>query len=202
MAKKDFILETLYLALDQALADLHTACVAKVTKVNATTVDCRPVVARVVDGATIMLPEFIEVPPIFMQGGGSYTAHPIAVGDYCLLIIAERCFDRWYDGADDQPPLELRLHDYSDAFALVGINPLAAAIPIPSVIQQSGDANFDGNHTQKGNMDRTGDLTQTGDVDITGNVEATSFTVDGVPGITGTFFNSVTVVDGIVVGGS
>ena len=168
------LIDTLMLAVDRALANVHTVTIAKVTTVNATTINCSPVISRVVDGEAINLPEFIEVPPIFMQGGSSYTAHPIAVGDYCLLVFTERCFDRWYDGQDFRRPLELRMHDYSDGFALVGINPLAAAIAIPSVIQQTGDTNQDGDYTHQGDTDHTGDLirtgtlTQEGDATITG----------------------------------
>jgi len=181
------LIKTLRVAIDNALANTHTATIAKVTRVNATTINCRPVINRVVNGESVQLPEFIEVPPVFMQGGTSYTAHPVAVGDYCLLIFTERCFDRWYAGQDYQSPLELRMHDYSDGLAIVGINPLTNAITIPTVIQQTGDTNQDGNYTHQGTMERTGnttltgnlditgDTTQTGAVDVTGNVAATSF---------------------------
>ena len=164
------LIDTLMLAVDQALSNVHTATIAKVTGVNAKTINCRPVTDRVVDGEAIKLPEFIDVPPLFMQGGGSYTAHPIAVGDYCLLVFTERCFDRWYNGQDFQPPLEMRMHDYSDGIALVGINPLAGAITIPDVIQHTGDANQDGNYTHQGNRTQTGDLTIEGDIDLTGDL--------------------------------
>lgn len=164
------LLDTMMAAVDSALVDLHTATIAKITAVNTTTVNCQPVINRHVDGQSIRLPEFIDVPPLFLQGGGSYTAHPIAVGDYALLVFTERCFDRWYNGADYQPPLEPRMHDYSDGFALVGINPLAGAITIPSVIQQTGDTNQDGAYTHQGSMTRTGDTTITGNVEITGTL--------------------------------
>ena len=82
--KRDQLIDTLSKAIDEALANLHTACVARVTAVNETTVDCQPVVARVVDGNNVTLPVFRSVPPVFMRGGDSYTAHPIAVGDYAL----------------------------------------------------------------------------------------------------------------------
>ena len=169
MERKELI-DTLMMTIDQALANLHTATIARVTKVDATTINCRPVINRVVKGESIALPEFIEVPPLFMQGGGSYTAHPIAVGDYCLLIFTERCFDRWYAGQDYRRPLELRMHDYSDGIAIVGINPLAAALTIPSVIQQTGDTNQDGDYTHTGNREQTGDYDLTGDYTQVGNM--------------------------------
>ena len=162
------LIDTLLIAVDNALANLHTATIARVTKVNAKTIDCRPITNRVVDGESVELPEFIEVPILIMQGGGSYTVYPIAVDDYCLLIFTERCFDRWYDGQDYQPPLELRMHDYSDGIALVGVNPLAGAITIPTVIHQEGES------TQTGDLTITGDIIVTGDVIVSGEVTAIS----------------------------
>ncbi|HLV84237.1 MAG TPA: Gp138 family membrane-puncturing spike protein [Devosia sp.] len=121
-----------------ALADVHTVTVARVTGVNATTINCQPVIARVVDGEAIRLPEFVEVPPIFLQGGGNYLAQPVAAGDYLLLIVCERSFDRWYYGRDGAPPAQVRMHDYSDGFALVGVNPATAAIEIPDAWTMTG----------------------------------------------------------------
>lgn len=179
MAEKNQLLDTLMMAIAQALADVHTATIARVTAVNATTINCRPVINRAVNGESIQLPEFIEVPPITLQGGGSYTAYPIAVGDYCILFFTERCFDRWYGGADFQPPAELRMHDYSDGIALVGVNPLASAIPIPTTIKTMGDVVHDGDYTHTGNMTITGDLTVTGTLTVNGDISATGDIVAG-----------------------
>jgi hypothetical protein len=210
------LIDTVRLAIQQALSNLHTAAVAQVVAVNSKTVDVRPVINRVVRGESVALPVFADVPPVFMQGGASYTAHPIAVGDYCLLVFAERCFDRWYDGQDFLPPLEIRMHDYSDAFAIVGINPLANAITIPAVIQQSGATNYDGDHTHQGDHEQTGDRTLVGDVDQTGSYVMTgaasvgrlvigvggSVTIAGLAGWSGTFATgdarTVTVTAGII----
>ena len=160
-------------AIGEALSNLHTATIAKVTAVQEKTISVQPVINRVVDGKSITLPQFTKVPPLFMQGGGSYTAHPIAVGDYCLLVLTERCFDRWYSGSDFQDPAEFRMHDYSDGIAIVGINPTAGALTIPSVIQQTGDANADGDHTHQGDRTQTGNQTIIGDLHVDGNVTVT-----------------------------
>lgn len=184
------LIDTLLIAVDNALANLHTATIARVTKVNASTISCRPITNRVVDGESIALPEFIEVPVLTMQGGGSYTAYPIAVDDYCLLIFTERCFDRWYDGQDYQPPLELRMHDYSDGIAIVGVNPLAGAINIPTVIHQEGEST------------QTGDLTVTGNIAASADASAASFTVGTEAGASGTIVTqggqTLIAVNGIV----
>ena len=173
MNEKRELVDVLQDAIAFALSNLHTATIAKVTGVQAKTISVQPVINRVVAGRSIELPEFTMVPPVFMQGGGSYTAHPIAVGDYCLLILTERCFDRWYDGADFQSPAEFRMHDYSDGLAIVGVNPLASAITIPSVIQQTGDTNQDGDYTHQGDRTQVGDLTVTGNLQVNGNITCT-----------------------------
>ena len=160
-------------AIGEALSNLHTATIAKVTAVQEKTISVQPVINRVVDGNSITLPQFTKVPPLFMQGGGSYTAHPIAVGDYCLLILTERCFDRWYSGADFQDQAEFRMHDYSDGIALVGVNPQAGALTIPSVIQHTGDTNQDGDYTHQGDRTQTGDQTIIGNLHVDGNVTVT-----------------------------
>lgn len=191
--------EDLYQVMDdkvfEVLANLHTAVPAKVTMVSDTTINCQPVINRMVDGVSVPLPEFIEVPPVFMQGGDSYTAHPIAQGDYCLLLIAERCFDRWYAGADFMPPLEMRMHDYSDGFALVGINPAARAIQIPQVITHIGDTYQKGDYVHDGDRTQTGNQTVNGNVTINGNL-----TVNGDITCTGTLTVPVAVIGGIDFG--
>jgi hypothetical protein len=138
MAQKDQLIDTIRRAINETMAELHTATIARVTSVGDTTISCQPVISRLVRGQKIDLPEFVDVPPVFMQGGESYLAHPISEGDYCLLLVMERCFDRWYNGQDNQTPLELRMHDYSDGFALVGVNPMAAALTIPQETTMTG----------------------------------------------------------------
>jgi hypothetical protein len=179
MNEKRQLIDILNSAIGEALANLHTATIAKVTGVQAKTISAQPVINRVVDGKSIKLPQFTKVPPLFMQGGGSYTAHPIAVGDYCLLILTERCFDRWYSGADFQDPAEFRMHDYSDGIAIVGINQLAGALTIPDVIQQTGDTNQDGNYTRQGSLVQIGDMTITGNLHVDGEITCTGDVVAG-----------------------
>lgn len=159
--------------IDQALANVHTIVVAKIVAVNATTIDVLPSMARVVEDEVIALPTFADVPPIAIQGGSSRLNMPLAVGDSCLLLISERCFDTWYIGQDGARPLEARMHDYSDGFALVGINPQASAIQIPNLIELMGDALMEGDHEHNGNLVRTGDVIINGDMEINGNLTVT-----------------------------
>lgn len=183
-------------AMITALANTHTIVIAKITAVGAVTIDAQPVIQRVVDGQAVTLPVFPSVPPVFLSGGTSYDAHPIAVDDYCLLLVSERCFDRWYGGADNVPPIEQRMHDYSDCFALVGVSPASMAKTIPTTIERFGDS------TVTGDWIHTGNYTLTGLLDVTGNTDSTTYSVNGVPGWTGTFATgdsrTVTVAHGII----
>ena len=196
MDEKRQLIDTINIALNNAMANLHTSTICKVMKVEENTIDVKPVINRVVDGVFFELTTFTKVPPLFMQGGASYTAHPISVGDYCLLVLTERCFDRWYSGQDFVSPAEFRMHDYSDGIAIVGLNNLAGAITIPSVIQQTGDTNQDGTYTHQGNM------TQTGDYTLIGNIDATTYNAGGVAGVNGSFLSNdgktITVTQGLI----
>lgn len=154
------------------LANTHTILVAKVVGVNESTIDCKPVVNRVVDGVSIELAIFPEVPPIFMQGGGSYTAHPISTGDYCILVVSERCFDNWYNGSDFVKPPDSRMFNYSDSFAIVGVNPLATAITIPKIITKIGNSHSEGDQNIIGDITVTGDVTIGGNLTVTGDIVA------------------------------
>ena len=158
-------------------ANLHTMTIGRVITVNAESIDVQPVINRIVNGESIALPVFKNVPPVFLQGGATYEAFPITAGDYCLLMVNERSFDKWYSGQDEVEPIEQRLHDYSDCFALCGVNPLSSAKTIPSdkIVREgntkiTGDIDQTGNLTITGDVDLTGNHTQTGDMEITGNL--------------------------------
>jgi len=152
----------------RALGDVHTIQLGRVEVVNATTIDVQPVVKKVLNGSIVDMPLFKDVPPISIQGGSSFEIYPITKGDYCLLFVAEVCIDRWYMGEDDLEPNEDRRFDYSDSFALVGVNALANALTIPTVTTANGDKIITGdyfhtgNNTHIGNNLHTGNYTQVG----------------------------------------
>lgn len=167
---------TLLNSISGALVDTHTNLIAKITKVNAKTIDCKPVISRLVNNQTVELPVFVDVPVINFLGGTSSIQMPLVVGDYCVLYVIERCFDSWYVGEDFKPPLEVRMHDYSDSVALVGLKNLSGELDIPTVIKMMGDCYQEGNYEhlgdrqQIGNYELTGDFTIVGDTHKTGNL--------------------------------
>ncbi|EPM5600621.1 Gp138 family membrane-puncturing spike protein [Citrobacter braakii] len=173
--------DTISLGVEFALADVHTIVVAKITSVNDKTISCVPVINRVVKGSSKQLPEFIEVPPVILQGGDSYIAEPISAGDYCLVLISERCYDAWYAGSDFVSPLEMRMHDYSDGFALCGVNPQATAISIPKRNRMmKGDTDHEGDLNLTGNVSITGNLSVSGDINCAGRLTVAAATIGGI----------------------
>ena len=188
-----------------ALADVHTIVVAKITVVNEKTISCRPVISRVVNGQAIPLPEFIEVPPVIIQGGGSYIAEPVTAGDDCLILISERCYDAWYAGSDFVPPLEMRMHDYSDGFALCGINPQASAISIPAVRRLiQGDSDHNGTMFLTGDFQQSSGTSRLEECVVEGGLKYGSLETAGKRGVTGSFRSddgkNITVTNGIITG--
>lgn len=78
--------------------------------------------------ANVKLPVLPDVVVQFPSGGGVTLTFPVAPGDECLLVFSSRCIDAWHQlGAGDtgaQVQVEQRMHDLSDAIAIVGIRSL------------------------------------------------------------------------------
>lgn len=65
-------------------------------------------------------PLLTDVPVIFPRGGGCTLTFPVNAGDECLVIFGDRCIDFWWQSGSIQEPVDGRMHDLSDAFAIVG----------------------------------------------------------------------------------
>ena len=76
---------------------------------------------RTVKGEIKDYPVLIDCPCIVLGGGEGRITFPISAGDSCLVIFNDKDIDNWYDGGQKMPPRSQRLHDFADAFALVGI---------------------------------------------------------------------------------
>lgn len=66
------------------------------------------------------MPVLEDVPIVFPSAGGFTITFPIAAGDEVLVIIANRCIDSWWQNGGFQNPIEFRMHDLSDGFAIPG----------------------------------------------------------------------------------
>ncbi len=214
----------------------------------------KTVVSENTDGTRVLQerPVLLKVPCFVLTGGAAYLSMPIQAGDECIVLFNDREIDNWFSAGGSQAPTSARMHDVSDALALVGIRNLqrvisdylAAAVRLSLststriTLTEGQIASIATLFLHNGNMKVTGTLEVDGDVDMKANATVEgNLTVDGnmsvhghmtgnggtitidddlvAPGktieaghlhaddgATGTFTNSVTVVNGIVTGGS
>jgi len=176
-------------------------------------------------------PVLLEVPVITLFGGVDFLSMPIQSGDNCLLFFNDRQIDNWLVSGDGLAPSVSRAHDISDAIAIVGVRPLTNSIAnyLANGIRLShggGSAQMDLTDdlitTIADLFVHEGDMRVEGDVRIEGNltidgetfgngagewiikddiVQESGKSIHAGNGATGSF-DVVTVVDGIVVGGS
>jgi hypothetical protein len=121
--------EALQLTLDSRQTQIWTAQPGIIAKISdlagKITVDVQPAVqgkVRSPDGKTkiVALPIIPDVPVVFPHGGGYVLTFPIAIGDEVLIVHAARNIDGWWQNGGINLPLDSRLHDLTDAFAIPG----------------------------------------------------------------------------------
>ncbi len=114
------------------LKDVHTAMPGIVKKWNkaANTVDVQPAIKRIFVGQenAVDLPICLDVPVFFMASGALVVTAAPKPGDECLLVVAERAIDFWFQEGGTQLPSEYRMHDLSDCFAFVGFGNAKRAV--------------------------------------------------------------------------
>jgi len=66
------------------------------------------------------LPVLVDCPVVFPAGGGCMLTFPIAAGDECLVVFADRCIDAWWQSGGVQTQMDSRMHDLSDGFVIPG----------------------------------------------------------------------------------
>jgi hypothetical protein len=61
--------------------------------------------------------------PIFMPRAGGFTlTMPVTAGDECLVIFGDSCMDSWWQsGGTGNKQMDLRRHDLSDGYAILGV---------------------------------------------------------------------------------
>lgn len=112
---------------DDMLANAWTSLPCIVQSFNAAkgTIVAQPAIKSRVrqqngDTQLVTLPLLVDVPVVFPAGGGFLITFPITAGDECLVVFADRCIDTWFQQGGTQTPSEIRTHDLSDGFAIVG----------------------------------------------------------------------------------
>src|SRR5210317_1302524 len=141
------------------MKEVHTTMPGKIVSFDPITQSARvqPLIKRVyvtkeIDGTEtpveVDIPQLINVPVIFLRGGGWCITFPVKSEDECIIHFSERSIDSWRKNGGNQPPKDWRMHDYSDAICQVGLS------SEPNVISE-----FNNDHFQIRNED--------GDVKIT-----------------------------------
>ena len=185
-------------ALDNKQSQMWTATPAIVTKVNLVlmTLECQPAIKGIVSNedntvSYVNLPQLVDVPICFPSAGGFSLTLPIKLGDEVLVIFASRCIDAWWQSGGIAQPMELRMHDLSDGFAIPGPRSLPKAlfytVPVSSTKAQlrndsgtlvieldpiAGKINL----TAPNGFGLIGDLEVIGEITATGEVTAKSLT--------------------------
>lgn len=124
--------------LDGSRTSLWTALPGNIVSFDADAVTAvvQPGIAGTVtmpDGSSkiVNLPILPDVQVVFPGGGGCRLTFPIQPGDECMLVFSSRALDAWAQSGGVQAPSDARLHDLSDAFAVIG--PMSQANKISGV---------------------------------------------------------------------
>lgn len=116
------------LSLDGRQSTMWTAIPAIVGSVDLTkmTLEATPAIQGRFEDQTgvvtyVDMPQVLDVPIVFPRTAGFAITFPIAAGDEVLIIFASRCIDAWWQsGGFSNKPMEFRMHDLSDGFAIPG----------------------------------------------------------------------------------
>ena len=133
-------------------------------------------------------PLLVSCPVIIMTGGAGHLTFPIVQGDTCIILFNDREIDNWLALGGVQVPTSVRTHDLSDGIAIVGLRNTQNAIA--GYFMGGAELRFGAGSVQVTDAGVVAGPTLTSPIIVAGN------------GATGTFPNSVTVENGIVVGGS
>ncbi len=119
--------QAMRLVLDGRQSTLWTAMPGIVQSVDFEKMTCsvQPTIQGTVeneDGTyqTVNLPVLVDVPIVFPSAGGFIITMPLAQNDEVLVVFASRCIDAWWQSGGIQRPMEARMHDLSDGFAIPG----------------------------------------------------------------------------------
>ena len=102
--------------------NIHVALPAIITEIDYEKQTCKAqaVIREYIDNEYVELPEFMDIPFFILSGGDYSITMPIQKDDECLIVFADSCIDSWWQSGGIQNPIEIRNHDLSDCFALVG----------------------------------------------------------------------------------
>jgi len=120
----------------------------------------------------------VDVPIVWPKAGGFVLTLPIAVNDEVLVNFSCRCIDAWWQSGGIQKPLEMRMHDLSDGFAIPGPS------SVPNAVQNVSSTgaqlrNAAGTTYVEISADGKIKLVAPSDVQVTGNLKVSGDVVAG-----------------------
>jgi len=170
--------EAIRLAFRSMQARLWTALPGIVERFDAAQmkVDVQPTIhGRVIgpdrEASSIQMPKLVDCPVLWQGGGGVTLTYPIKPGDECLVIFSARCIDGWWSQGGIQDPPDIRMHNLSDGFALVGVRSLPRAFEVSTT---EAELRSDDGETFI-RMDPAGQLVQ---VTAPGGIDLNGVTID------------------------
>ncbi|WP_294964131.1 Gp138 family membrane-puncturing spike protein [uncultured Gilliamella sp.] len=190
----DSLFQAIENQIKRAQSNIYTALPASVISFDGHTVQCKPMINRVLaNGEEISIPPLVDVPAQFPHAGGFCITVPIKPGDEGLVVFSSRCIDGWFASGNASKPLDNRINDLSDGFFIVGCNSVPNKIPdfyhegvsmqtddgqthirlINGTIYIKGNIEHEGNVKQVGNYNQTGSFSQTnGNTNSSGTITA------------------------------
>lgn len=129
--------EAINAIVDSRLSAVHTHVPFRVVSVDYSkkppTLVAQPTIKAVVRGADgaqswVDLPQVPDVPIHFPGGGGVSLTFPITAGDEGLLMISRSSIDAYQQSGGEQQQVDLRPHDLSNAYAMVGTRTQATSL--------------------------------------------------------------------------
>lgn len=116
------------LLMQKTMKMSHTAMpgIVQSFDIEEQTVTVQPaIMERVIDEngevKEVTLPTLLDVPVVFPRAGGFSLTMPISKGDECLVVFADFCIDAWWASGGVQAQEDIRRHDLSDGFAIMGV---------------------------------------------------------------------------------
>lgn len=165
-------------------------------------------ISYTINGEIKEYPLLIDCPCIVLAGGEGALTMPISAGDSCLVLFNDCDMDNWFAGGQTMPPRTDRLHDFSDAIALVGLR--NKQNKLSGYLAQGTELKY-GSSTIKLENGKVTVTNGTATVEVNGtnvNVTATNINLTGAVAVTGTFavngkdVGDLHVHSGVTSGGS
>jgi hypothetical protein len=186
--------EAMRLVLDGRQSCIWTAMPGIVQSVDleAMTCEVQPAIQGTIEDEngklqSVNLPLLVDVPIVFPGAGGFVITFPIAAGDEVLVVFGSRCIDAWWQSGGVQRPMEARMHDLSDGFAIPGPRSQPKKVSdISSTAAQirndAGDAYIEIGADGKIKLVSATGIDVEGDLNVTGSIDASiQITAQGIP---------------------